>query len=230
VARRRTEKLYSLAEVAAKTGISVASLRRYRAEYPERVPSVGEGRRQRFPEAALPAFRELKQEGMARRGRRRTTGVGAGAPAEVAAPQRAAKRRAPKGTASKRRLRTPRKTRGRRAAAAAGADREGLLTLVEIGRRTGISYPTLLRYVRLYLDRLPHTGSGRKRRFRPAAVDEFRKLREGSRRGRGAARDSAAGAAITRQLAKLERGQLTLAGQLRDLRKALARPIRIKLY
>jgi excisionase family DNA binding protein len=200
VARQRTEKLYSLAEVAEKTGISVASLRRYRTLHPQRVPSSGKGRRQRFPAAALPVFQELKAEGMARRGR---------------------------GAAARRR---PRARRGA-APTAGGGERGNLLTLVEIGRRTGISYPTLLRYVRLHLDRLPHVGSGRKRRFRPAAVEEFKKLRQQSRRGRrrGTSATVAAAPAVTRQLAKLERGQRALARQLRDLRKALARPVRIKL-
>jgi hypothetical protein len=94
---------------------------------------------------------------------------------------------------------------------------------------TGISYPTLLRYVRLYLDRLPHTGSGRKRRFRPAAVAEFQKLRGESRRGRRAARPTSVAPSLTRQLAKLERGQRSLARQIRDLRKTLARPVRLRL-
>ena len=105
-----------------------------------------------------------------------------------------------------------------------------MLTLVEIGKRTGISYPTLLRYVRLYLDRLPHTGTGRKRRFRPAAVAEFQKLRGESRRGRRAAvRPDTLAPGLTKQLAKLERGQRSLERQLRDLRKSLARPVRFRI-
>lgn len=199
MSRKRTEKLYTLAEVAEKTGISLASLRRYRAEHAKRLPSIGRGRAQRFPAAALPVFQELKAEGLARRGR-----GGAG--------------------------RSKARARRRGASTAGASDREQLLTLVEIGRRTGISYPTLLRYVRLYQDRLPHVGSGRKRRFRPAALDEFKKLREQSRRGRRRGTSAAAAApTVARQLAKLERGQRDLARQLRDLRKELARPVRIRL-
>jgi DNA-binding transcriptional MerR regulator len=199
VARKRAEKLYSLAEVAEKTGISLASLRRYRELHAKRVPSIGKGRAQRFPAASLPVFQELKAEGMARRGH------GGG------------------GTRS---------ARGRRGGAptAVAGDREQLLTLVEIGRRTGISYPTLLRYVRLHLDRLPHVGSGRKRRFRPAALEEFKKIREQSRRGRRAGTSPTAGApSVARQLAKLERGQRDLGRQLRDLRRELLRPMRVRL-
>lgn len=215
MARPRSEKLYSLSEAAEKTGISVASLRRYRSLYPERVPSVGEGRRQRFPEAALHVFRELKREGMARRGRRG------------------------RGSVAKRRGGATRKAQGKRRSAAArsrsaagtGGDRDALLTLVTIGRRTGISYPTLLRYVRLYLERLPHSGTGRKRRFHPAAVAEFQKLREQSRQGRrgGGSPSQKAAPSVSRQLATLERGQRDLARQLRELRKELRRPLRVRL-
>lgn len=133
---------------------------------------------------------------------------------------------------------TARKKKGRvagkrgRGASAAGAGGEGeLLTLVQIGQMTGISYPTLLRYVRLHLDRLPHTGSGRKRRFRPGAVAVFQELRAQSRRGPRSSGRAAAGAApsVTRQLARLERGQRELARQLKELRKSLSRPVRIRL-
>src|SRR6202043_3383526 len=57
---------------------------------------------------------------------------------------------------------------GRRAAAArrtAGRSKtEGLLTLTQISKTTGISYPTLVRYVRLYSRRPPPAGEGRPRR------------------------------------------------------------------
>jgi DNA-binding transcriptional MerR regulator len=201
----------------------MVSLRRYRTLYPERVPSVGEGRRQRFPARALPVFQQLKEEGMARRGGGRRRSVGGGSSRTSRRSKRGAGKRARvRGRASVAR----RRTGARRTAA--GADRD-LLTLVEIGRLTGISYPTLLRYVRLYLDRLPHTGSGRKRRFHPAAVAEFQRLRGESRRGRRAARPAAVAPSLARQLAKLERGQRSLARQIRDLRKTLARPVRLRL-
>jgi DNA-binding transcriptional MerR regulator len=219
MAKRRAERLLTLSEIARRTGISMVSLRRYRTLYPERVPSVGEGRRQRFPAAALPVFLKLKEEGMARRGRGGSGGKRS----------KRSKRGGAKRAASARRGQARRSSAARRGEAA-GRDRDSMLTLIEIGRRTGISYPTLLRYVRLYLDRLPHTGSGRKRRFSPAAVEEFKKLRSESRRGRRAAAPPAPVApALTRQLEKLERGQRTLERQLRDLRKSLARPVRFRL-
>jgi hypothetical protein len=200
----------------------MVSLRRYRTLYPQRVPSVGEGRRQRFPASALPVFRQLKEEGMARRGGGRRSARSSGG----ARSTRRSKRGAGKRARVRGRSSAARRSTGVRSAPAVNRE---LLTLVEIGRRTGISYPTLLRYVRLYLDRLPHTGSGRKRRFRPAAVAEFQKLRGESRRGRRAAPPSAVAPSLARQLAKLERGQRSLARQIRDLRKTLARPVRLRL-
>jgi DNA-binding transcriptional MerR regulator len=219
MSRARSEQLYTMSEAARRSGVSVASIRRYCASYPERVAAVGEGRRQRFPASALPVFQELKEEGMARRGGGRKRGrAGAGA-----RPDKPSKRGAGK------RARAGRRSTTVRRGLAARADRDSLLTLVQIGQMTGISYPTLLRYVRLHLDRLPHTGSGRKRRFRPGAVAEFQKLRGESRRGRRAARPSVVVPSLTRQLAKLERGQRSLVRQIRDLRRTLARPIRVRL-
>ena len=51
------------------------------------------------------------------------------------------------------------------------------MTLTQISETTGISYPTLVRYVRMHADRLPSEGKGRARRFYPQAVDVFRQLR-----------------------------------------------------
>lgn len=231
MAKRRTEKLYSLAEVSRKTGISLASLRRYRALHADRIPSQGEGRRQRFPESALVVFETLKQEGMARRGRgRRRSEAAEGAAKGSAAARAAAKRRTGRPGATSRGVRRKGGAGTRRAVRTVGGNRESLLSLVQIGQMTGISYPTLLRYVRLHLGRLPHAGTGRKRRFHPEAVAVFRELREQSRYGRRGGERSAVGApSVARQLARLERGQRDLARQLRDLKKTLRRPFRIRL-
>jgi hypothetical protein len=233
LARRKEDQLYTLSQVAKKTGISLASLRRYRAEQSARIPSVGEGRAQRYPEEALPVFRSIKEEGVARRGRKR------GSASTVTGGARRGRGRRKKGALKRGRRATAAATAGGPAAhraggrrsGRAGGDRDDLLTLVQIGQMTGISYPTLLRYVRLHLDRLPHTGSGRKRRFRQPAVAVFQQLRSESRRGRRAGTRTAGGAApsVARDLARLERGQRELARALRELRREMRRPFRIKL-
>ena len=107
----------------------------------------------------------------------------------------------------------------------------------EIGRLTGISYPTLLRYVSRHLPQLPHAGEGRSRRYLPNAVAIFQRLRSESKRGRRAAvavGASVAGAVrarsdkfILRRLEQIEKVQAEIAKQLRALAKRAERPIRV---
>ena len=154
--------LLTLTEVANRTKISMPTLQRYKKLYQERIPSVGEGRKQRYPETALSVFEQLKKENVSRRGRPRKNAPAAPVPA--------------------------RKTRGRKPAAkrsaAAAASGEELLTLTQISKMTSISYPTLLRYVKTNLKNIPHKGSGRARRFKPEAVAVFKDMRSRSKRGR----------------------------------------------
>jgi predicted DNA-binding transcriptional regulator AlpA len=259
------EKLFTLSEISQRTGISMPTLQRYKKTYQDRLPSVGAGRKQRYPEHALPVFAELRSENAGRRGRPRKNAAATGSGRASATPKRrpgrpagaraagagsgrrgrpaAARAAKPARAAAKtgRRPGRPRKVqpatparrgrppgrkpgrppgRPRKAAAgrralpvrrgrvgrppgsgrrAAGAGRlgraaaarraagrsktEGLLTLTQISKTTGISYPTLVRYVRLYSRRLPHAGKGRARRFYPEAVEVFRSLRQESGRG-----------------------------------------------
>jgi hypothetical protein len=110
---------------------------------------------------------------------------------------------------------------------------ETLLSLSEIGRRTGISYPTLLRYVKLHAGEIPHVGSGRTRRYRPEAVEVFRALRARSTRGRRSTGAAAAGAvelrALERRVAALERVQRRIEATLKELSREIRRPLRLTL-
>lgn len=198
------KKLYTLTEVSKRTGISMPTLQRYKKQFQSKIPSEGKGRRQRYPGEALKVFRQIKKENMAKRGRPRKRAAGK---ARRARRKRATKRRATKG-------------RGK-----------GLLTLTAISQMTGISYPTLIRYVKLHGDKIPHRGRGRRRRFPPEAVKVFRRLRRQSSRGRrprkaGTRRAAAAvPRRLERRLEALERGQRELAKQIRLLVKALRRPL-----
>ena len=125
----------------------MATAQRYKKLYQDRIPSEGEGRKQRYPFAAVKALKDLKKERVSKRG----------------------------GTGRKRSPTKPAK------AGVAGA---ALLTLSSIGEQTGISYPTLQRYVKLFGDRIPHEGAGRKRRYHPDSVAVFRQLRAESKPGR----------------------------------------------
>ncbi len=133
----------------------MATAQRYKKLYQDRIPSEGEGRKQRYPVAAVKVFNALKKE-------------------------RASKRRG-----GGRKLSPKKPAR----AAASGA---ALLTLSSIGEQTGISYPTLQRYVKLFGDRIPHEGVGRKRRYHPDSVAVFRQLRAESKPGRKAKAKAAA--------------------------------------
>ena len=194
---RAEENLLSLSEVARRTGIAMPTLLRYKKVHANSIPSVGEGRAQRYPKEAVAVFAAFKDQGQSRRGRPKP---GRGKAAKSQRP------RAPSGE---------------------------LLSLSEVGRLTGISYPTLLRYVKLHLNEIPHAGSGRARRFRPDAVEVFARLRRESRRGRrpsverlGLA-DSASATSLIRRLERMERQQAEVARQLRSLLKGLERPIRV---
>ena len=217
-----SNKLYTLSEISQKTGISMPTLQRYKKLYQNRIPATGKGRKQRYPEESLPVFEELKVENAGRRGRPRkddstrssaaaSTGSarsGRGrkaAAAKTPAAGRRGGRKAAAPAAAAKTAKTAKKTGrgGRKAAAAAapaasgrGGRNSGLLTLTQVSEQTGISYPTLVRYVRAYSSRLPSEGSGRARRFHPEAVDVFRQLREES--GRGGRKPAAAKAAAGR--------------------------------
>jgi len=165
------EKLYTLTEVAKKTKISMPTLQRYKKLYQNRIPSRGQGRSQRYPEEALDVFRQLKKENISRRGRPRKNAAAKGTPAK----------------------------RGRKPAKQAAAKSgEDLLTLTQIGQMTGISYPTLLRYSKNNLSKIPHKGTGRARRYHPEAVEVFKDLRSKSKRGRKAGKPTAAKAVAAR--------------------------------
>ncbi len=216
-----SKKLYTLSEVSTRTGISMPTLQRYKKIYQSRIPAEGKGRKQRYPESAMPVFEELKVENAGRRGRPRkdasapapavrrgrkpASSAPAATPAKAAKSAAAAKAtttgarrgRKPAAVAAKAPVEAVAATRrgGRKpgkaakpvkpvkTAAGRGRTASGLLTLTQVSEQTGISYPTLVRYVRLFSDRLPSEGSGRSRRFHPEALDVFRQLRSESGRG-----------------------------------------------
>lgn len=111
-----------------------------------------------------------------------------------------------------------------------------LLTLTEIHERTGISYPTLIRYTRQHLDRIPHHGKGRARRYPEEAVAAFSRIRLESRRGRPPVRleallDSAPGRtpeetdALADRLQALEASQDRLEEEIRSFLRELRQPL-----
>ena len=240
-------KLYTLSEISQRTGISMPTLQRYKKMYQSRIPSEGKGRKQRYPEESLPVFEELRVENAGRRGRpRKDASAPRGASSGAAKRGRGRKAAAAPAAPAKR-------GRGRKAAAAKPAaaakrgrkpassgDRSNLLTLGQVSEQTGISYPTLVRYVRLHSNRLPSEGTGRSRRFKPEAVDVFRQLRSESGRGgrkpaaakatrgrgRGRAAAASSGADSNQRLKALERAQQDLEKRFRGFVQSLQKLFR----
>ena len=61
-ANNTSGKLYTLTEVSKRTKISMPTLQRYKKMFNDRIPSSGDGRSQRYPEAAIEIFNQLKTE------------------------------------------------------------------------------------------------------------------------------------------------------------------------
>lgn len=193
MAGNTARKMYTLTEVSKKTGISMPTLQRYKKSYQARIPSEGSGRTQRYPQEALDVFNELKTENLKRRGRPRKNAAAAAPAAAAKTAAKAPKKAAAKKPATKKKA-VAKKPAAKQAAPKKAAPKKAegdLITLTEIGKRTGISYPTLLRYVRSDLKRIPHVGSGRSRRFRPEAVDVFAAIRDENAKRRGRTKDAA---------------------------------------
>ena len=148
--------LLTLSSISQQTGISYPTLQRYVRLFGDRIPHEGEGRKRRYHPDSVAVFRELRAE--SKPGRKPKAAPAAKSPA--------------------------RKKRKARAAAKPAAAAPKLLTLTAIGQQTGISGPTLQRYLKLFGDRIPHEGEGRKRRYHPEAVAVFREIRSRSKRGR----------------------------------------------
>ena len=125
----------------------------------------------------------------------------------------------------------------RRNRSAAGNGANGLLSLAEINRRTKISYPTLLRYVRLHGGEIPSVGSGRARRFRTDAVAVFERLRKQSRKGRRPKSEllrggrSAVGAdrALADRIRRIESVQADLVQKLGEVVRLLRQPLQVTI-
>lgn len=209
----QNEELLTLSEVSNRTDISMPTLQRYKKAYQHRIPSVGHGRKQRYPEEALEVFKQIKKENIKRRGRpRKDASKGEG-------------RRKP----------------GRKKKAETGGDRQNLLTLTQVSEETGISYPTLVRYMKLHGDQVPHEGEGRRRRYYPEAIEVFRRLREESPRGRRrksdgreragkrASRGGGGDGDLSRRVQSLERSQEKLEKQIRSLIKHLQKPMKVTI-
>lgn len=226
----RQPRLYTLTEVAESIKISMPTAQRYKKIYQERIPKIGEGRRQRYPREALEVFAQIKSENLAKRGRPRspTRRRAKGSKALAAG---GAGSRGQKPAGGRRRSQTPARS-GSRAKSRGRSVQAELLTLAEISRRTKISYPTCINYVRRHLERIPHVGMGRGRRYLPEAVAVFRELRQQSRRRGPTAprsRPARSDPALLRRIRELEKSQRRLSKRLDTVLKLLNAPLKVTI-
>ena len=219
-------RLYTLTEIADSIDVSMPTAQRYKRVYQSRIPAVGMGRKQRYPREAIKVFEQIKLENLSRRGR----------PTRDADESPPARRRTPSKDrpASKARSRAragSRSTSRRKAAVRISPRPTEFLTLTEISKRTGISYPTCINYVKRHLDRIPHVGTGRQRRYPPEAVTVFRELRNRSRSGRRrkAAGPSRREKALLRRMRELEKSQRQLTRQIDSIVKTLNAPLKVTI-
>ena len=223
------QRLFTLSEVAESINVSMPTAHKYKRAYQGRIPSVGTGRTQRYPENALKVFEQIKVENHNRRGRPPKDGLldlgtGSSLPSAAAARARRANGRTSKSASSA--------AQGARRAPTAQKKSSDLLTLTEISQRTGISYPTCIKYAKENLGIIPHAGTGRQRRYDPEAVAIFRDLRKKSRRGRRKASDTSPSRtekAILERVRKLELSQRQLVRRLDKVLASLRKPVRVTL-
>ena len=210
---RRGGELLTLNELARRAGVSLATAHRYRRQHGDLLPARGEGRSRRYLLSAVEALRTLvarkKRERHGAGGRPPASGKAAAKRASARTSTPAATARRPRGNAS-------------------------LLSLRKISQSTGISYPTLLRYLARHGQSIPQVGSGRLRRFPPEAVPVFVSLRE--HRGRLARQEEVAARGrkggdphLLRRLQALEEAHAELTRKMRRLQRMLDRPWRVTL-
>ena len=83
-------KLYTLTQIGQMASVSMPTLQKYKRTYQDRIPSVGEGRKQRYPREAVAVLKQLKEENLAKRGRPRKSSAPQSKKAGAKAKKRAA--------------------------------------------------------------------------------------------------------------------------------------------
>jgi hypothetical protein len=240
--------LLTLTDVAKKAGISMPTAAKYKKRYQGRIPTVGEGRSQKYPPAAVGVFQEIYQENLSKRGRGASADEGPkkaprkrkakakvkvkGSKARPKAGTKPAKAKSAKTSRTKTSRTKTRRAKTKRAKAASSAS-AGLMPLTNLAKRAGISYPTAQSYVKKHLDRIPNEGKGRTRRYPEEAVAAVRAIYEEnlSKRGgggRGKTKKTAKRAAAKKSAPATKRaaaggaGGARLASVLNKLEKRIA--------
>ena len=200
---------------------------KYKKNHQDRIPSEGKGRKQRFHPEAVAVFQEIYEENVSSRG-------GAASPSKKKA----------KGERKRKGRKKESKSKSRRSRAKSSA-RSDLMPLTQVAEAAGVSYPTAQNYVKKHLDRIPHEGKGRTRKYPPAAVDAVKAIyqenaakygggggatgtpkpkRSSSRRSKGG-RAKASGASDAKLASVLDR----LEKRIASLEKLMAKPLKVEI-
>jgi hypothetical protein len=136
----------TLAEVARRTGISLPTLQRYRRFHGSRIPSVGEGRGQRYPVEAVDVFRRIRRESLERNSLPRPGGRLLTLTAQLRASQEAGRRTEKRRGESERVPEPPRTGSGNGEASRTETDREAGSGDDALARRLGALEASQLRW------------------------------------------------------------------------------------
>lgn len=218
--------LLTLTQVAEKAGISMPTAAKYKKQHQNRIPTVGKGRTQRFPEEAVAVFKEIYEENVSSRG---------------GAAKSASKAKGSGGRKRKGKRKAKGKGRRKRAKSSAKSD---LMPLTKVAKAAGVSYPTAQNYVKKHLDRIPHEGKGRSRRYPEEAVAAVKAIYEenaakyggggakktakpkrSSSRSSGRKRTATAGASDPKLASVLDR----LEKRLASLEKLMSKPLKVEI-
>lgn len=190
-----TEQTFSAGEVVKMLGMAPITLRSILEEHGMEVERAGDGPRAPFTAAGVEKLRELRATRKKPRGRAAAKAKQARMTDRRKLAEKADVPRRGKGT----RVVTHRVAETRAGGpkrrskplpevvtvAATPAERPtGTLSLKDIERATGVSYPTLMRYAKDHAEKLPSIEVGSRRYYLPEAIDVVRELRSRSRAGR----------------------------------------------
>lgn len=190
-----SSQTFSAGEVVKMLGIAPITLRSILEEHGLEVERVGDGPRAPFTAAGVEKIRELRATRKKPRGR---------AAAKAKQARLADRRKLAEGAEPPRRGKGTRVVTHRVAETRAASPKRrskpvpeavvetappserpaGSLSLKDIERATGVSYPTLMRYAKDHADQLPSIEVGSRRYYLPEAIDVVRELRSRSRAGR----------------------------------------------
>jgi hypothetical protein len=230
---------FSAGDVVKMLGIAPVTLRSILEEHGREVERAGDGPRAPFTAAGVEKLRELRATRKKPRGRaaakakqarmadRRKLAEGSETPRRGKGARVVTHRVAETRSASPKRRAKPLPEAA--ATSAPVTERPpGTLSLKDIERATGVSYPTLMRYAKDHADKLPSIEVGSRRYYLPEAIDVVREVRSRSKAGRkktGQAGPPAAAAPVPSSSGDLAAVLAAIEARLSAIEAELRKPL-----